>query len=207
MTLYDRELDETYHSGNGAMSESRHVFIERGFHAPRSLEQTPLKLLEVGFGSGINALLTQREAESSSRPVFYESLEPYPIDEDHWEAIAQELPDEETFRSLHDAPWDCPERISPHFELLKRPIPLEEMEAGNGVALIYYDAFAAKAQPRMWASPLLDRALARALPGCIFVTYASRGSLKRSLREAGWTLEPLKGALGKREMLRARYPS
>ncbi len=206
-SLYDPVLDETYHSTNGAISESQHVFIGKGFHAPALpafCSEHPLRIFEVGFGTGINAWLTQQEAERTKRPVIYESIEPYPLKETSWVEFEQALGAADgTFEALHRAPWNESTRISPRFELLKRNIELERLEKSNTLAgLIYYDAFGAKADPEMWEPASIEKALERAGNACVFVTYAAKGSLKRTLRRAGWQVEILDGALGKREMIR-----
>jgi hypothetical protein len=210
LTLFDLEFEESYHSGNGAISESLHVFIDRGFHAPgmrKAEEQAPLHILEVGFGTGINALLTLHEVEKGYGPVLYETLEPFPVDESIIEPFARDIEDPTPFRDLHGTPWDSEKhRITDRFELLKHPVPLEDFQGHSTVDLILYDAFGGHVQPEMWESPILDCALTLGAPGSIFVTYASKGSLKRSLKHRGWDVESLEGALGKREMVRARYP-
>lgn len=208
-TLYDEQLDEAYHSGNGALSESRHVFIERGLHAPGLTPEKgkdPLRVFEVGFGTGINAYLFLKEAEKGFGPIRYESIEPYPLDAHLCKSIAEDLEDSSSFSEIHECPWEQPYRLAEDFELLKRPSSLQAYEGCAHADLILYDAFGGKAQPEMWESPILDKALEQGKAGSIFVTYASKGSLKRVLKRRGWKLEPLDGALGKREMLRARYP-
>ncbi|MFB6257471.1 MAG: tRNA (5-methylaminomethyl-2-thiouridine)(34)-methyltransferase MnmD [Flavobacteriales bacterium] len=205
-TLYVPELDETYHSENGAIGESEHVFIQRGFHAPflkGKGKKTPLRIFELGFGTGLNALLTLREAEKSGRTVDYMTIEPFPLPNGCWEKIIPLTNEYARFKELHEAPWERWCSIGSHFRLLKRSLPLEALDDSAEADLLYYDAFGAQAQPEMWDSPNLDRALFQAGPGSVFVTYAAKGSMKRCLERNGWELEALAGALGKREMTRA----
>ncbi len=203
ITLHDRELDESYHSSSGALGESRHVFIERGLLPLYPSGKEELRVLEIGFGTGINALLTLREAHREKAPILYESIEPYPLGPKVWQKLAEQFDDADAFKKLHEAPWEKPFELSPYFRLLKRKLHLEEMEEGPGVDLIYYDAFGAKVRSDLWESPLLDRVLQRGKKGSVFVTYAAKGGLKRSLASNGWKVEVLKGAWDKREMTRA----
>lgn len=205
-SLYDEALEETYHSSNGAIAESQHVFIERGFYAA-SLKHTrskpPLHIFEVGFGTGINAWLTLKEAAKAGRHVIYESIDPYPIEEAMWKKLAIELDkDADRFEAIHRAPWEQNCRLGSGFELRKRKVGLESLTGRCEAALIYYDAFAAKAHPGMWEKKLLNQALKQAGAECVLVTYASKGSLKRTLHDNSWDVEILEGAPGKREMMR-----
>jgi tRNA U34 5-methylaminomethyl-2-thiouridine-forming methyltransferase MnmC len=203
-TLYDPELDETYHSLSGAVSESRHVFLERGFYAP-SLQARrdagAIRILEVGFGTGLNAQLTWKEADREKIAVQYEALEPYPLPNRVLESLAGKF-EEASFRRVHQAPWERTTELSPYFSLLKRELALEGSEDGPPFDLIYFDAFGAKVRSDMWEETMLDLVLRRGREGTVFVTYAARGSLKRALGAAGWKVERLEGALGKREMVR-----
>lgn len=205
-SLYHRGLEESYHSTHGAIQESRHVFIEKGLFHPSLQERPSLHILEVGLGTGINAWLCSLEAEGRYQELHYESLEPEPVEKELLEQVGAMLPVQErieNFRAIHRAPWEEWSRIAPYFQLWKRKLKLEDLKEGDEVNLILYDAFGSRAQPEMWDSPVLDRALDRAAPGCIFVTYGANGSLKRSIKKRDWKVEVLQGPPGKREMVRA----
>ncbi len=204
-TLYDRELDETYHSKSGARSESRHVFIERGLFAPALEEERKegeLRILELGLGTGLNALLTLEEADSHGIRTHYEGIEPFPLGQEIIEALL-EKEGKDNLRRIHSVDWERPSSLTPFFTLFKRQIALEELEDGEPFDLIYFDAFGGKVRSELWEFPLLERILRRGKKGAVFVTYASKGSLKRALKRMNWEFETLEGALGKREMIRA----
>lgn len=192
---------DTYHSTRGAAGESRHVFIEAGFG---SAQGDPVRILEAGFGTGLNAWLTLAEAEQAGRRVEYTGVELYPVPED----VASQLnfTGDARFMEMHRAPWGTPAEISPGFTLLKLNADLGKGGFGEGFNLVYYDAFAPDTQPELW-TPQLFGMIGRAMsPGGVLVTYSAKGDVRRALQSAGFTVEKLPGALGKRHMLRGRKP-
>lgn len=218
-SLYHTGLDETYHSRHGAIAESKHVFIDQGLKYRLTQDnKDQLSVLEMGFGTGLNALLTllflqnmtqeqqEFDQERRSLSINYDSLEAFPLTPNHYKtlAYAKQLHCEESlFLNLHEAPWDFPTEITSGFTLFKKNMRFEDFVAVQAYDLVYYDAFGARVQPELWE---IDRfsALYKALRmGGIFVTYAAKGSVRRALKEVGFQVERLPGPPGKREMLRA----
>jgi tRNA U34 5-methylaminomethyl-2-thiouridine-forming methyltransferase MnmC len=210
-TLFVPELNEHYHSINGALQESLHVFIRAGLEHVLQL-QPQVRLLEVGFGTGLNALLTLQHVLSQRGRVQYDTLEKYPLS---WELIAAmhfekfilnpEILD--YLPQLHQAPWERAVSLLPGFELKKHQAALEtQVLPAAYYHLIYFDAFAPEKQPELWTDAIFRKLYEALLPGGILVSYCAKGSFKRSLKAAGFTLEALPGPAGKREMTRARRP-
>lgn len=197
-TLFVPELNEHYHSVKGAFTESRHIFIERGLKA--SSIAVP-HILEIGFGTGLNALLTLLETEEGERDVHYTGVELYPLP---WETISQlGYSDHPLFKELHTAPWEEDVPITPRFTLRKVRADVNEM-AIPSCSIIYFDAFAPEKQPEMWTQKLFNRLYVHMEPGGILTTYCAKGVVRRALQTAGFTVERLSGPPGgKREILRA----
>lgn len=209
-TLYLPELDETYHSRHGAVQESRHVFIEQGY---RKLDAVPLRILEMGLGTGLNALLTWLESRTCGRQVEYQTVEAYPCAPN--EALSMGYAEfltsrpEETQQAnrflldIHQAEGGRWTEISPGFRIRKWLQPVANFPGQKGIDLVYYDAFGARVQPELWELPALEKFAGGLSPGGVFVTYCAKGSVRRSLQELGLWVERLPGPPGKREMLRA----
>lgn len=211
-TLYNEQLNETYHSSHGALAESLHVFIRSGLEArwAQGLEQ--LSLLEVGFGTGLNAMLTlQAVLEQPGKQVHYTTLEPFPLQP---ETVAQlnyrELfpePIRPYFDALHAAPWNQDVDIAPGFVLHKVLGTLQEAPIPAGsIDLVYFDAFAPNKQPEVWEIENLQKCFEACKPGGLLVTYCANGQFKRNLKAAGFTVEPWPGPPMKREMTRGWSP-
>lgn len=204
---------ETYHSQHGAVSESQHVFIEAGLDAVKNeISDRPLHIFEMGMGSGLNALLTLREAEKESDSIHYHTLEAYPIspteiDGFQISTLFDSKDAEEQLRDIHLAEWDDWIPISPHFTLRKEQADFTSWNPPKDqFHLIYYDAFAPRAQSELWSTDITTKLFQMLRPGGVLVTYCAQGQFKRNLKAAGFTVEPLPGPKGKREMTRARKP-
>lgn len=212
-TLFVPELNEHYHSTKGARTESQHIFIDMGLKA--SSAASP-RILEIGFGTGLNAWLTLVEAERSGRDIHYTGLELYPLD---WEIVEQlsYISSEEQltvngglqsaidlFKLIHTSPWEQDVPITPHFTLKK--IQADVNKWNNGTPdVIYFDAFAPEKQPEMWSQELFDRLYVLLNENGILTTYCAKGVVRRMLQTAGFIVERLPGPPGgKREILRAR---
>lgn len=212
-TLFVPELNEHYHSVKGARTESQHIFIDMAFHASAT---TSPRILEVGFGTGLNALLTLEAAEKSKRKVHYTGIELYPLT---WETAGQlgytatndEAPAGTRtmqFKALHTAPWEEDVEIAPYFTLRKIQADVNhwfERAYNDSFDLIYFDAFAPEKQPEMWTQELFNRLYVILENDGILTTYCAKGVVRRMLQAAGFVVERLSGPPGgKREILRGR---
>jgi tRNA U34 5-methylaminomethyl-2-thiouridine-forming methyltransferase MnmC len=216
-TLYVPALDEHYHSHHGAAQESRHVFMAAGL-APLLAAglgqpgQSPLRVLEVGLGTGLNALLTLEAAQAAGATVAYDGYETVPLPAEAVAALAPQWAADavlsQLFGQLHAAPWGEPLALMPGFSLTK---VLAEVQAAALPAshynLFYFDAFAPEKQPELWTEDVFAKLYATAAPGAVLVSYCAQGQFRRNLRAAGWLTEKLPGPPGKREMTRARKPA
>jgi len=207
-TLYVPALNEHYHSVNGALQESLHVFIRAGLDY-KLTQKEEVRLLEIGFGTGLNALLSLQQFRLHPVRVQYDTLEKYPLSADliadmHFEKfiLNPELLDFLPF--LHQAPWQDPVSILPNFELRKIQADLTTYDLPeNYYDLIYFDAFAPEKQPELWTDAIFLKLYESLQAGGVLVSYCAKGSFKRSLKAAGFTVEALPGPVGKREMTRA----
>ena len=203
LTLYVPELDETYHSMHGSVQEARHVFIENGlrFVATKSKQ---VNILEVGFGTGLNALLTAQYATENAIRVNYVGLEAYPVEEAIWKEINY-LTDAEA-RSLYTKimahPFGETISIDLNFSLFKEAKLIQDWVANETFDLIYYDAFGPRAQAEMWELPIFEKLYSLLNVGGALVTYCAQGQFKRHLKSLGMRVESLPGPPGKREMTR-----
>lgn len=206
-SLLNTDLNETYHSVHGALRESIYVFIKHGldFFIERS-SSTSVRILEIGFGTGLNALLTLQRARETNASVHYTSLEAFPIQRDIWRALnyAEPLALLDDFNKLHEAEWMKEVLLTNNFTLLKLHTTLQqEPLQPSGYDVIYFDAFAPSKQPEMWELPMLTKVVEAMKPGGVFVTYCAKGQLKRDLKSLNLTVETLPGPPGKKEMIRA----
>ncbi len=205
-SLYNETLCETYHSTHGAVQESMHVFIHAGlrYMLPRANE---LSILEIGFGTGLNALLTAAEAEKNQLKINFTSLDTLPLQPDVFEKLnysAESTENRSILLKLHVARWNQKVSITPFFDLHKIEIPVQQFFTEEKFDLIYYDAFGPPAQPEMWTIEIFSLLNQLLHPNGILVTYCAKGQVRRDLHSAGFDVERLEGPPGKREMLRAR---
>lgn len=206
-SLLNTALNETYHSVHGAVQESLHVFIKNGldFFCERSA-QTPVRILEVGFGTGLNALLTAQRASAINRNIHYTTLEAFPLSSEIWSQLnyADSPEAKDLFQKIHAAAWSKDEVISTNFTLSKREITLQLFEADYSFFdVVYFDAFAPGKQPEMWFIDILEKVVQKLTTNGVFVTYCAKGQLKRDLKSLNMLVETLNGPPGKKEMVRA----
>ncbi len=203
-SLYNEELNETYHSTKGAQSESDYVFLDKALsywiETKSTNHQSPITILEVGFGTGLNAWLTWKWAEEKKRSVHFYSLEPFPIPEEVWSKM--DLISDTQFSELHRAEWNEEVSFGEYFRLEKQTIGLEQLDKQESFEVIYFDAFAPSKQPEVWAIENLKRCFDSLKPGGNLTTYCAQGQFKRNLAEVGFQVEVLPGAMGKKEMVR-----
>lgn len=203
-TIYLPEWEESYHSKHGAVQEAYHVFIKNGFSL---FQGKPITVLEIGFGTGLNAFITYLEAVKSEQLVNYVGVEAYPVAFD--EAIqmnyaASISPESEAvFKQLHSAEWEKPTQLTPVFSLTKRKQFFQDIQDISQFDLVYFDAFGFKVQPELWTEEVFATMYKAMKPGGVLVTYACRSVIKNAMLAVGFKVEKLPGAPGKREMLRA----
>lgn len=202
-TLYVPELDETYHSMHGSVQEARHVFIENGLRFVAT-ESKQVNILEVGFGTGLNALLTAQYATENAIRVNYVGLEAYPVEEAIWKEINYHTDAEA--RSLYTKimahPFGETISIELNFSLFKEAKLIQDWVANGPFDLIYYDAFGPRAQAEMWELPIFEKLYSLLNVGGALVTYCAQGQFKRHLKSLGMRVENIPGPPGKREMTR-----
>lgn len=205
-TIHIKEWNECYHSKHGAIQEAKHVFIKNGLALFQNKE---VSILEIGFGTGLNAFITYLDALELGQSIDYVAAEAYPVSADEVLSMnyVNELDAIESkaiFEKMHTSNWE--ERIifSNVFALTKRKQFFEEIDDLEKFDLIYFDAFGYRVQPELWSTAIFDKMYKALKPNGILVTYAARGVVKRSMIEVGFTVEKLAGPPGKREMFRAR---
>jgi tRNA U34 5-methylaminomethyl-2-thiouridine-forming methyltransferase MnmC len=205
-SLLNTALNETYHSHHGALQESIHVFIKNGLdYFFNSSSAKAVRIFEVGFGTGLNALLTLQQALRSGSEIFYTSIEAFPLERDIWSALNYADADTQAyFELLHTAAWNEQVSILPNFHITKLNTILQAVSLQtSSFDVVYYDAFAPNKQPEMWELPLLIKVADSLTSGGVFVTYCAKGQLKRDLRSLNLKVETLEGPPGKKEMVRA----
>lgn len=204
------ELNVAYHSVHGAIQESMHVFIKAGLIDSGIFDYIGVhNVLEVGFGTGLNALLTLVEADKHKNRIYYTAIEPYPLDKEiidqlnYCEQLGQQN-SQPLFKRMHGCNWEEMFEITQYFRLTKLKRNLFDHSSEDPYSIIYFDAFAPNAQPELWTKEVFDKMYSILQPGGILVTYCSKGDVRRNMIAAGFEVEKLPGPLRKREMLRAK---
>lgn len=213
-TIHLEDWNESYHSKHGAVQEAYHVFILNGLDFFK--ETSEISILEIGFGTGLNALISFLEISETHQKINYTGLEKYPVVENEFKALnyPQSLKDfnsdlklSETeisavYNSLMKANWEDFQAIHPNFKLQKLQADFLEYEyPKEAFDLIYFDAFGARVQPELWTEELFDKLFKSLKPGGMLTTYSSKGSVRRALISVGFRVEKRPGPPGKREML------
>jgi len=206
-TLYIPEWKEHYHSVHGAVQESMHVFIRAGLQEGLRTRNA-IRLLEVGLGTGFNALLTAAHLQAFPAVVDYHALEPFPPDPAllagfNSEHLAPLGAGADMFHALHDGAWEFPLKLNAHMTLTKVRSRINNYTPSAPFDLVYYDAFAPRVQPELWTPEIFQRVYEMMAPQGILVTYCAKGDVRRAMLETGFDVERLQGPPGKREMLRA----
>lgn len=204
-TLAMPELNEQYHSVNGAVNESKLVYIQNGLNAITSNEIT---ILEIGFGTGLNCLLTGLEISATSKIIHYTALEPYPLSTDiigqlNYPSLFEDAQRKKLFADMHSTN-EGTIKLLPNFTLQKINTKLETAALSDKhFDLVYFDAFAPAIQPELWTLGIFTKLHKAMKKGAILVTYCAKGEVKRNLKQAGFSIENPAGPIGKREMTRA----
>ena len=207
-TLFNEEIGEHYHSSHGAVQESKHVFIATGLeHALTLFPEQEISILEVGFGTGLNFLMSFAHCEENSIKLNYTGIEAYPLETDVLTAtdyqhhVNANIWDQ--FIVNYETSLKQPTELSENCMLNVAHTTLQDFTTEKKFDLLYFDAFSVRHQPELWTNEMIAHACSFLKLGGIFVTYAITGNLKRAVKSCGFTIEKLPGAPGKREMLRA----
>ena len=211
-TIHLPDWNEQYHSKHGAIQEAYHVFIAHGWrpvlNQKSSSENPEISILEIGFGTGLNAFITFLESEKENCIIHYTGVEAYPVSKDeiaHLNYTAElKVPDyEAVFERMHEISWEDTHQISKKFNLEKQQKFFHEIKDESSFDLIYFDAFGARVQPELWTASIFKLMFDALTANGVLVTYAAKGSVRRAMLEVGFEVERLPGPPGKREMLRA----
>lgn len=211
-TIQISEWDEQYHSKHGAVQEARHVFLGMGLQhfaakSERDIFQ-PIAILEMGFGTGLNALLTLFEAQKLQVKIDYTGIEAYPVSAEEVAAMdyASQISQKDAlqyYEQMHATSWGVQHAVTVDFELTKREQRFETIADITQFDLVYFDAFGARVQPELWDEDIFGRMYTALRENGVLVTYAAKGSVRRAMQAVGFSVERLPGPPGKREMLRA----
>lgn len=208
-SLYLPEMNETYHSSHGALTESQHIFIQAGLQSYLDhYKAKSVSILEIGFGTGLNALLALRYALEHQVNIHLVTLEPYPLSKEvygglNYPGLFEDGEADEQFQALHEAKWEDKVKMNDFFVLEKREEKLEDLSADSDFDLIFFDAFAPSKQAELWTYEILEKTVGHMAASAVLVTYCARGQFKRDLVALGLELETLPGPPGKKEMVRA----
>ena len=205
-TIQIKDWQEQYHSKHGAIQEAYHVFIHSGLDL---FENTTVDILEIGFGTGLNVLITLIEFKKGKLKINYTGVEAYPVSKDELGQLnyldqlkANSLKDE--FATMHTSPWEKLVEVTADFRLIKEQKFFKDINMINAFDLVYFDAFGARVQPELWTVEIFEIMFKAMKSGGYLVTYAAKGSVRRAMLEVGFLVERLPGPPGKREMLRAK---
>jgi tRNA U34 5-methylaminomethyl-2-thiouridine-forming methyltransferase MnmC len=209
-SIFSDRYGVSYHSRYGAVQETQHVFIESALQF-RAVELSELAVLEIGFGTGLNAFMTYLEALKQSLHISYTTIEAFPLNMDVVRQLnyahVLDVPEEASvLHQMHAGPWGEMMHLHPQFSFQKEQINFEEIAYADQFDVIYFDAFAPNAQPELWEIPVLQKMYDALRPGGVLTTYCAKGSVKRNFRSLGFEVSALPGPPGKREMTRCQKP-
>ena len=207
-TIQIEDWNEHYHSVHGALQEAKHVYIEMGLHEfiHRHPQQKQLTILEIGFGTGLNAMLTATNESAKQNVITYHGIEAYPVSNEELKALDYDTlvsSSSHIFDQLHNSSWGVEHKVLTHFTLVKRQEFFSDLEDVNIFDIVYFDAFGPRVQPELWTTHIFKCMYRAMRPQGILVTYSAKGSVRRALQQVGFSVERLPGPPGKREMLRA----
>ncbi len=226
-TIQIEEWNEQYHSVHGAIQEANHVYIKHGLlfcidqiQSKKSIHIAEtsisalqnISILEIGFGTGLNAFLTLLQADKHQIDIQYVGVEAFPISSSEMEALNYtdqlQVPEQNMlFREMHQRLWEEVMPLTPYFTLQKQQKLFKDITHKNNFDLIYFDAFGARVQPELWTESIFKIMFDALKENGVLVTYAAKGSVRRAMKAVGFNVEKLPGPPGKREMLRARKGS
>ncbi|WP_299114924.1 tRNA (5-methylaminomethyl-2-thiouridine)(34)-methyltransferase MnmD [uncultured Winogradskyella sp.] len=208
-TIHIEEWNEQYHSVHGAINEANHVYLKHGllFFLSEIPKNREVSILEIGFGTGLNAFLTLIEAEKRQQNISYTGVEAYPVKQEEIEVL--NYPElistkyEKEFNTLHDSTWEKQVEISKNFNITKEQKFFKDIAHSSKFDIVYFDAFGARVQPELWTEAIFKIMYKALKPEGVLVTYSAKGSVKRALKSVGFEIERLEGPPNKRHMLRA----
>ena len=205
-TIRIEEWNEQYHSKHGAIAESYHVFIENGL---LQIAHADFEVLEMGFGTGLNALISLKVAKEHNLNIKYTAVEAFPVQKREWSVLnySESLQGpklEKYFEHMHSAAWEKETAITDFFSLIKIKHDMATFKACDEFDLVYFDAFGYRVQPELWSQDVFANMYQALKADGILVTYAAKGEVRRTMQRAGFQVERLPGPPGKREMLRGR---
>ena len=209
-SLFVEDLNEHYHSIHGAVQESKHIFIQAGLLSEPLSPLKTINILEIGFGTGLNALLTYFSALENHKIIHYTAIEKYPLTSQEIQSLnytdlLEYSSAKDVFQKIHKTSWEKPEKISKNFILCKQEqSALKVSYPCNSFDLVYFDAFAPDVQPELWKEELFGKIYQSMKPQSVLVTYSTKGIVKQALKNTGFQLEKLPGPKGKREILQAK---
>ena len=207
-TFFVPGLNENYHSTFGAISESKHIFIENALNAT-DRHNAEVRILEVGFGTGLNALLTWLYCIPRQIKLEYTAIEPLPIKPEeakelNYTGILQFPGAEALFKNMHEVPWGQTAMPGSHMKIFKIRSKLEDVELAAGqFDVVYFDAFGPEVQPELWTAKIFSKVHAAMANEAVMTTFSAKGVVRRAMARAGFRVEKLKGPAGKREITRA----
>ena len=223
-TIAIPEMEVTYHSKHGAIMESTHVFINAALAymlESAAPDKKPLRILEIGFGTGLNALLTAIEAGKKNRNIIYTTIEPFPLNPTEYEQLnyGTQLNAVAWMNELQNSSWEAWHSIGTHFEFYKHKTSLQQFDHHHiahalsmeqtslpDYDVIYFDVFAPRAQAELWEAGIFKKLYNLLAPGGILTTYCSKTVVRRAMEAGGFTVQKIQGPYGKREMVRAIKP-
>ena len=209
------EWEEQYHSKHGAIQEAKHVFINSGlthFLSTKNNESNQVvSILEIGFGTGLNAFITLLEAEKKKRAIAYTGIEAYPVSTEEIEqlnylSVLNAKDKASLFMAMHHLPWEAFQDITNHFSLKKEKKQFSEIKNENTFNIVYFDAFGPRVQPELWTESLFYIMFKAMKSKGVLVTYCAQGNARRAMQAVGFNVEKIQGPPGKRHMLRATKP-
>lgn len=204
-TIHLEEWNESYHSKHGAIQEAKHVFIKNGLAL---FSEQKVAILEIGFGTGLNAFISFLEAQKMNQSIDYVGVEAYPVAakeilEMNYVAELEAEEQQQVFEKMHESNWNEKIKLSDNFTIVKRQQFFQDIDDVAQFDLIYFDAFGYRVQPELWSTLIFKKMYDALKENGVLVTYAARGVVKRSMIEVGFRVEKLEGPPGKREMFRA----
>ncbi|MCF2445786.1 tRNA (5-methylaminomethyl-2-thiouridine)(34)-methyltransferase MnmD [Dyadobacter sp. CY345] len=203
-SLLNSQYNQHYHSVSGALKESRHIYMNLGLIPLLEVTEAPIRVFEMGFGTGLNAFLTWQAADFYRKSILYTGVEAFPVSMDEASQLNYDIVTSFTgLMKLHQAAWFENHQLSENFTFRKEQLTLQEFSTDELFDVIFYDAFDPKAQPELWTEEILSKIAAQLRTGGVLVTYSSKGIVKRALAAAGFSVQKHKGPGKKWHVLKA----